>query len=514
MCQHCMDRREFATLTSAGLAAGVMSLSSAGAAPATPVEPWDPDRSPIVTGRPLRVQPVLVHSVRTPKEKNSWRSWSSVINEPAAAEEIDRIAGEMEKLSRRAEFPIKILPTIKVCGEDHVPLVHKTDHDVVLLYAATNAGLFKKCFAQDPRRDTIIFVRHKSGPTYHGYECIGTRYVNVPSPELWAKNSALNHGGPTLDDIVVDDHDEVLWRLRALYGLKNFVGRRILALGGPMGKWDKQAPKVARERYKLDIIDMSYDDLAARLKAVLADAKLRKQMTTWTDRYLAMPQTRLETKREFIERAFALYIVFKQWLHEQNAPAITINACMGTILSVTDTTACMPLSWLNDEGRLAFCESDFVAVPSGILLHYISGRPVYMHNSTFPHKATVTCAHCTGPRRMDGKRYEPTRIMTHYESDFGAAPKIDMPLGQEVCFIDPEYSSKRWLGIKGIVRANPDFAICRSQQDVEIQGDWRRLIPETRDSHWMMVYGDYLREVGYAVRKIGMTWENISGEEG
>ena len=114
---------------------------------------------------------------------------------------------------------------------------------------------------------------------------------------------------------------------------------------------------------------------------------------------------------------------------------------------------------------------------------------------------------------MDGRRYEPVRVMTHYESDFGAAPKIDMPIGQPICAISPEYATGRWVGIKGVVRDNPNFAICRSQQDVEIQGNWKRLIAETRDSHWMMVYGDYLREAGYAARKIGLTWDNVSEVE-
>ena len=80
---------------------------------------------------------------------------------------------------------------------------------------------------------------------------------------------------------------------------------------------------------------------------------------------------------------------------------------MGTVFSVSDTAACMPLSWLNDEGYMAFCESDFVVMPPGILLHYVAGKPVFMHNSTFPHRGIVTCADCTAPRRMDGKRYEP-----------------------------------------------------------------------------------------------------------
>ncbi|NQU11873.1 sugar isomerase, partial [bacterium] len=360
---------------------------------------------------------------------------------------------------------------------------------------------------------TVVFVRHKSGPTYYGYECLGVRHFPVPSIELWSRNSADNHGEVTLDDVVVDDYDDVLWRLRSLYGLHSFVGQRVVALGGPMGKWDGKAPDVARQRYKLDIVDVSYDDLAARLTALAADQKFQQQCAAWTDRCLAVPGTRLETKKEFVQRAFALYAVFRQWLREHEAPAITFNQCMGTILSVSNTTACMPLSWLNDEGFIAFCESDFVVVPAGILLHYISGKPVFMHNSTFPHKAIVTCAHCTAPRRMDGKHYEPVRIMTHYESDFGAAPKVELPIGQQVCAISPEYSTARWVGIKAVVRDNPCFAICRSQQDVEIQGNWRRLIPEARDSHWMMVYGDYLREIGYAAHKIGLTWDNISDVE-
>ena len=488
MCEHCMNRRQFAALTTAGFTGGMLGMSAAMAADDANIEPWDPDKPPRITGRPLRVQPVLAHAIMSPREKTSWRSWSEIINEEAAAGEMRRIAGELKTLSGAADFPLEILPLAKVTTRQQAVNVQKGEFDVVLLYAASNASLFQPCCAADP----------------------GVRHFKVPSIELWQRNSADNHGDVTLDDVVVDDYDDVLWRLRSLYGLKNFVGQRVVALGGPGGKWDPKAPNVARQRYKLDVVDASYDDLAARLRALAADKKFQQQADAWTDRCLAMPGTRLETKKEFVQRAFALYAVFRQWLREYEAPAITLNQCMGRILSVSNTTACMPLSWLNDEGFIALCEADFVVVPAGILLHYISGKPVVMHNSTFPHKAIVTCAHCTAPRRMDGKRYEPVRIMTHYESDFGAAPKVEMPIGQQVCAISPEYSTGRWVGIKAVVRDNPCFAICRSQQDVEIQGDWRRLIAEARDSHWMMVYGDYLREIGYAAHKIGLTWDNVS----
>jgi len=79
-----------------------------------------------------------------------------------------------------------------------------------------------------------------------------------------------------------------------------------------------------------------------------------------------------------------------------------------------------------------------------------------------------------------------------------------MPLGQELTIIDPEYSLPRWLAFRGLVRANPSYDVCRTQQDVEIQGDWKRLIPEVRDSHWVAAFGNYLHEVEYASRKIGL----------
>ena len=85
-----------------------------------------------------------------------------------------------------------------------------------------------------------------------------------------------------------------------------------------------------------------------------------------------------------------------------------------------------------------------------------------------------------------------------------------MPLGQEVTIIDPEYSTARWVGFKGKVKDNPSYDICRSQQDVEVQGAWKKLMPEARDSHWVMVYGDYLQELSYAARKIGVRWEDLT----
>ncbi len=41
---------------------------------------------------------------------------------------------------------------------------------------------------------------------------------------------------------------------------------------------------------------------------------------------------------------------------------------------------------------------------------------------------------------MDGKKLEPARILTHFESDYGAAPKVEMLIGQIVTNIMPDFA--------------------------------------------------------------------------
>jgi len=504
-----MNRREFVGLTTASIAGGVLGFGAPMRADGES-DGWAPDRPLVVTGKKLTVQPILMYSTPQRKPATSWKSWGGVQTDQAASLEAERISQELKALAAEADFGIEILPVVKVKTVEEPMRVHKSAYDVVLVYPATGSGdLLRACFAQQKDRDTIIFVRHRSGPAYYWYEALSVKYLKTDENAA-EQNSVLDHGGVHVDDVVVDDYQELLWRLRALYGIRNFVGARIVALGGPWGKYSPQAPAVAREKYKIEVIEVPYDQAAPRIKSAGQDTRRVSEARKGAEQYLSLPNTTCMTDKNFVANAFLLYGVFKDLMRENDAPAFTIKSCMTEILPIAQTTPCLSLSLLNDEGLLAFCESDFVVIPAGILLRYISGKPVFLHNSTFPHNGIVTCAHCSAPRRMDGTRYEPAQIMTHYESEYGASPKVELPKGQQVTFIDPEYSSGRWVGFKGTVVGNPSLEICRSQQDVQIQGDWRKMLKEARDSHWMMTYGDYLKELGYAARKIGVNWVNVS----
>lgn len=491
-----VNRRQFMGTTTAGS----IALSSLMATSAFSQEPKriDPIR------KVLKVQPVLTYSLETRREGTSWRGWGGIHTEQDAIEERNRISQELAEMASQADFPLEIMPIISVMNPEQAAQVAKGSHDVLIMYAASSWGNTLEALV-NPEKWTLVFLRHRSGPVYLWYEIISNRFLRKTVDEF---------GQPGVDtkDVVVDKTDELLWRLRALSGVKNTIGKKIVCVGGASG-WGaggQKAPQLTQDVFKMELIDVSYDELGKRIQKARENSSLVKRCADEARNYIRQDGITLETSEEFISKAFLLTEIFHDLLADAQTDAITINLCMGTIMQVSETTACLPLTLLNDAGYMAFCESDFVVIPSGVLLHYLSGRPVFLNDPTYPHDNVVTLAHCTAPRKMNSQEYEPARILTHYESDWGAAPKVEMKLGETITVIDPDFDFKRWMGFEAEIIDNPFFDICRSQIDVQFQADCDKLNEETRGFHWMACYGDYLKETGYALKKIGVDWLRLT----
>jgi hypothetical protein len=452
--------------------------------------------------RPLRVKPILSYDLPERRPQTSWRSWGGIQTRADVEQESRRILGELDQLRSAADFPVEFLPLSGVRkAPDLASVTDLAGADAILLYAAGGwMDVFDTLEAMG--KDLIIFCRHQSGPVYLWYEIVSPRYLRQHTDALAVK-------GVADEDVVIDSQDEILWRLRALTGLRNALGTRIVAVGGP-DAWAQPAgvvPKLVENIWEFDIRTVSYEELGPLIKAARADKEAVGIARERAAAYLGTPGTTLETDRSFVENAFLLEDVFRGLMQQAGCRAITINGCMGTIMPLAETSACLTLSLLNDAGYLAFCESDFVVIPSGILLSNISGRPVFLNDPTYPHEGIITLAHCTAPRKMDGRKREPARILTHFESDYGAAPKVEMAQGQLLSNLIPDFSSKRWVGLRGEIVASPFLPICRSQVDVRFTCDSLTLARRMPGFHWMSCYGDYLREAGYALRRVGIGWE-------
>ena len=477
-------------------AAGTVMLSNASAV--TPPAP--PSVAPSDT---LTVQPVLTYEIYKRREKTSWRPWGGLHDQAQVSQEAERINAELEKIAVR-QPAIKFLPVVAVNTIEQARNLGSNPSDLNLIYAATGAQNVLEALIDD-RRPPLFFLRHNSGPISLWYEIL--------HPRLMRKTTdTYSLAAVDVQDVVVDDETDLEWRLRALLGLRRTMGQRIVAIGGAggWGAMGDNGPRMAREKWQLDIRPVEYPVLGERIE------KYRKTSAAISDAardaaaYLAGPNLRLHTDRKYVENAFLLTRVFKDLMGENSARALTVQNCMGTIMPMADTTACLPLSLLNDEGYLAFCESDFIVIPVGFLMHHVMGTPVFLNDPTWPHHGKVTIAHCTAPRKMDGRTHEPADIYSHFESDFGAAPKVEMRKGQVVTNVVPDFSFSKYVGFRGIVESNPFHDICRSQTDILIEGDWQRLLQDMRGFHWMMVYGDCCKEVGFALKRLGIGWENIS----
>jgi hypothetical protein len=454
--------------------------------------------------QPLIVKPVFTYEVPVRKPQTSWRNWGGIQTEEDAVKEIERIEAELKVLQANADFPVEFQPVSAVRETSDINKIGGTiPVDLFLVYAA-GGGMDRFDILKRNSKNMIIFCRHRSGPSYLWYEIISPRYLRQHTDKLTVKGIDEN-------DIVIDSQDELLWRMRALCGIKNTVGSRILAIGGA-GAWAQPLEptmKVVREKYKLDIQNVSYDELGNLINEARKDGIALKKAKAKAAEYLLTEGTKLETRKEFVENCFVLEDILKKLMEKFDCQAITINNCMGTIMPLCESTACLTLSLLNDGGYLAFCESDFVVVPAGILMANISGKPAFLNDPTYPHNNVITLAHCTAPRRMDGKKLEPARILTHFESDYGAAPKVEMKLGQMVTNVMPDFAFERNVGMLGKIVDNPMLDICRSQIDIRFECDSRTVAEKMPGFHWITVYGDYMKEIEYALKKIGIGFENL-----
>ncbi len=495
-----ITRRKFVSVTGTG-ALGTIALS--GLSWAALISDQDAERR-VPQRKPLVVKPVLTYEIPTRQSQTSWRAWGGIQTEKDAVEEIRRITEELKNLDSRADFPVSFLPVSSVRDSQDLSNVKDIDSaDLLIIYAAGGGqGLFD--ILNKKGKDIIFFCRHESGPVYLWYEIISPRYLRQHTDKLAVKGIDEN-------DVVIDSQDELLWRLRALCGLRNTVGSGVLTIGGA-GAWSQPLDVVMKsvsEKYKFDIRDVPYDELGKLITGARKDNSVVSRAKRSADNYLHDPGIKLETERKYVENCFVLEEVLVRLMEKFNCRSVTINNCMGTIMPLAETTACLTLSLLNDSGYLAYCESDFVVVPMGILLANISGKPAFLNDPTYPHDKRITLAHCTAPRKMDGKKLEPARILTHFESDYGAAPKVEMLIGQTVTNVMPDFAFNRNIGLAGKIISNPMLDICRSQIDISYECDSKSVAEKMPGFHWITVYGDYINEAGYALKKIGIEFENL-----
>lgn len=494
-----MPRRQFLRLGSAAVTATVMFPWRQNLAFAATAEPAD-SLNMRLGASDLVAQPVLMYGIPQRQQGRSWRGWGGLQTPEAVGEESSRIERELKQISNSAGFGLRVLPLAKVAGTAEVQALKDSSADVLLVYAASGGTDTLNALAA-LGKPLVIFVRYQSGPYYLWHEIVHARFLRSHTDQLQQPSVDVN-------DVVVDDPEEIRWRLQALYGLKNTRGRRIVCVGGPGGWAYPKAPDLARERFQLDMITMAIPELNSLIETSRKNEQLMAQCQREAKSYVSARGVKLGITQEAVAEAFLLKQLFHNLMAKSEAFAVTVRGCMGSYAGIMP---CLTLTLINDAGYMAYCEGDFVVIPSGMLLHFIAGKPTYFCNPTYPHKGRMMFAHCTAPRRMDGKKLEPVELVTHYESDHGAATHVRFRKGQLLTILKPDFEAKNWLALTGRILDTPFPDTCRAQVEVELNADTQDVLRNLRGFHCMLAYGDYTREVAYAAKKVGINVQALKG---
>lgn len=186
-----------------------------------------------------------------------------------------------------------------------------------------------------------------------------------------------------------------------------------------------------------------------------------------------------------LARAAKIYAGLIRLVRTHHLSALTLR-CFD-ILSSEQTTGCLALAKLNDEGITSACEGDVPAMLSMMLLRAIAGGASFMANPSRITDKSVTFAHCTCPPGIL-RQYS---LKTHFESGKGLAISGEFATGVfTVCRFDFVNNRYALATGKSVVYAFSS-SLCRTQITLEIQDAADYFLSRPLGNHHILIPGDF-----------------------
>lgn len=404
--------------------------------------------------------------------------------------EYKEIKGEIENLKKRG---------FSVAGGDIVT-DHKEvldlakkyrDADVLVVYGVSGAGRESLKALMSYGAAIILFTRVRKDEMY-GHALY----------QQWYQRDALKRF--TEVDLVINDYESLVGKLRAHRATKTLEESKILCIGEPNDFFKGGlAARTAVKKFRSAVDYLSFERFSEMLEAVNLDDK-----------------ETVEVKNEFLENAehvsekieeekalksARVYTVLRKLIDEEGYDAVTAN-CLSGILNLVQTTPCLAFQRLRDEGIPAVCEADFPQLVTTILLRNIADRPTFINDPVIlPNDDKLIVAHCTAPTKMAGFNQEAEKYdaLLHHETELGVAPSVKMKEGQKVTIAGVSHDFDEMIATTGDITRNTDYHICITQAEVEVE-DGRFLFDNFMGFHWVLVYGDWMEELKKACDLLGM----------
>ena len=193
------------------------------------------------------------------------------------------------------------------------------------------------------------------------------------------------------------------------------------------------------------------------------------------------------------------YLVIKKICQDERLDAMTIR-CFD-IVKACNTTSCLALALLNDEGVVAGCEGDMQTLLTMLLAKRLCGEEAFMANPSQLTDSTTMFAHCTIPMAM----CDDTVIRSHFESKIGVAIQGAMPL--------TDYTILKWGGRRldrffvveaKAIKNEYSNHFCRTQITFDINLK-PYLLNHSIGNHHVIIKGRHADEIRRFMKENGIT---------
>ena len=251
--------------------------------------------------------------------------------------------------------------------------------------------------------------------------------------------------------------EELEYYIKIQKGLKAISNLRIGLIGGE-SSWlisSKIDKKSIEALYGVKFIDISTDDVIEQFKLEKAD-----DADSWQLVEVLVKNRDLTTATEAVIDAVRMYNSLNHICIRENIDAFTIK-CFD-ILTPCNTTACLALSLMNDNGIAAGCEGDIPSLWSMILAREICSTSSFMANPSSIERVdlSIDFAHCTAPLSI-GKSY---KLTSHFESKIGIGVASKVNLGKFTLFKSGgEHLDKYYIYEGEVVQNTSIVERCRTQ---------------------------------------------------
>lgn len=310
-------------------------------------------------------------------------------------------------------------------------------------------------------------------------------------------------------DIIIDNFDKLVESVKRMNTIKRIKESKLVSIGPPesmFGSWG--AMRKVKELFGNEVVLMDYDTVVKRY----GEMEETEDVENTVKEFFEGAEKPVSLSKQNVVKATRLYMVLKNILQEKGAEAITLNCYEGAIEALGDTSPCLALSKLNDEGYIGACESDFPAMLTMIVLKNIAEKPTFLADVAVSslEKNEILLAHCSSPTKMRGFDLEREHyfLKTQYESDEKAAIQVKMEKGKTVTVATFSHDFGKMLITKGEITRSTEFPICRTQVGVKVS-DAGEFMKRFQGFHWVLVYGDLVEKLKQICSFFGIEVEEI-----